>query len=985
MMQEVLLAGSRVWSMLIPLCCLAAGQAPAAGEDFQGRPVAAIAFEPAEQPLPPSEVTALIPLKEGEPLRLSDVRESIARLFATGRYSDIVVEAEPAGEQVEVRFRTRGNWFVGQVTVSDVNAPPSATRMINAAELRPGAELRPRRLEEAASRLRSVLADNGYFEATVEPQVRYEHRTQQAHVHFEVSAGRRAILAEPVIEGEPLRAREKIVGATRWKGWFGWRAATEERVQSGLDRLLASYRKDGHLMARVNLEEMKYDPVSRAAAPVVRVTEGPKVNVEVTGAKVSRGRLRQLLPIFEERSVDRDLLTEGVRNLTEYFQSRGYYNAKADFTVESGPGGVQHIIYHIDRGERCKLTHLDIRGNRYFDTATLRERMFVAPASPQLRRGRYSASMLERDREAITNLYRANGFRETKVSTQLIEDYRGRRGEVAVAVNISEGPQWFVSRVDFAGVPPELEQRFRAMLQSGPGQPFSEINIAADRDNILAYYFNQGFQSASFEHQFREADEPQQVILRYEISEGPRRQVREVLVAGLSTTRPRLVDDRISIKPGDPLSQTQMIETQRRLYDLGVFAKVDLAVQNPEGEEPAKYVLVQLEESRKYSLAAGFGAEIARIGGSQYSLEAPAGEAGFSPRVSFDVSRLNFLGRAHTVSLRTRVSSLQKRVLTTYLAPQVRGWRNVDVSFTTLFDDSRDVRTFSARRWEASTQVTHRWTRSKTLFYRFAYRRVAVDEGTLKIDRELIPLLSQPVRVGVLSGAYVDDRRDDPVDSHRGTYNSLDLSLASRIFGSETDYFRLLGRNSTYHRIGAKLVLARTLSFGMMTALRARPELPPSPQDIPLPERFFGGGASLHRAFPENQAGPRDLVTGFPLGGKALLAIGTEIRFPLFGRKIGGVLFHDAGNVYSSVSDISFRWRQRNKADFDYMVHAVGFGVRYRTPVGPVRADFGFAPNSPRFYGCRGTPSELVMYGCTEKTDQRIDRFQFHFSLGQSF
>ncbi|RPI12493.1 MAG: hypothetical protein EHM65_05915, partial [Acidobacteriales bacterium] len=382
---------------------------------------------------------------------------------------------------------------------------------------------------------------------------------------------------------------------------------------------------------------------------------------------------------------------------------------------------------------------------------------------------------------------------------------------------------------------------------------------------------------------------------------------------------------------------------------------------------------------------AGFGAEIARIGGNQTSLDSPAGQAGFSPRVSFDFSRLNFLGRAHTVSLRTSVSNLEQRGLITYLAPQFQGHQNLDLSFTALFDSARDVRTFSARRWEGSTQIAQRWTRSRTLFYRAAYRRVSIDQGTLKIRQDLIPLLSQPVRVGALSAAYVDDRRDDPTDSRRGTYNSLDIRTASKYFGSETDYFRLLGRNSTYHRLGSKLVLARTLSFGMMQTLRTAPGLPPSPQDIPLPERFFAGGASTHRAFPENQAGPRDALTGFPLGGKALLMIGTEIRFPVLGQNIGGVLFHDAGNVYTAVQNISFRVRQRNKADFDYMAHAVGLGVRYRTPVGPVRIDLSFGPNSPRFVGCQGTQQQLIQDGTCVTKDQRINRFQFHFSLGQTF
>jgi outer membrane translocation and assembly module TamA len=109
-----------------------------------------------------------------------------------------------------------------------------------------------------------------------------------------------------------------------------------------------------------------------------------------------------------------------------------------------------------------------------------------------------------------------------------------------------------------------------------------------------------------------------------------------------------------------------------------------------------------------------------------------------------------------------------------------------------------------------------------------------------------------------------------------------------------------------------------------------------------------------------------------------------EIRFPLLGENLGGVLFHDAGNVYSSLGNISLRPRQRGLADFDYMVHATGFGIRYRTPIGPVRLDLAYSVNSPRFFGFTGTREELL-FGGGRQVEQRISRFQFHFSLGQTF
>ena len=984
-MQVVPLAGSQIQKILVILLCIGAGVVSAAVEDYEGKPVASIAFEPNLQPFSASELAELVPLKKGEPLRLTDVRASIERLFATGRYDDIAVDAKLENGQVAITFLIKGNWFVGQVAVEGTSAPPTSGQLVNATELNLGALFRPESLTEDTSNLKKLMASNGLFEPAITSRVTHEDRIQQANIHFDIVPGPRARFGPPVIKGEFTVPESKVVGATHWKGWFGWQKVTDDRTQNGLQRVQESFQGKHYLMARVTLDELKYDPATRTVTPYLQITQGPMVRVEASGAKVSQGRLKKLIPVFEEQAVDRELLLEGVSQLTEYFQAKGYFDTKVNFTSAKAADGQLQIQYTIARGMRHKVVKVSIEGNSYFDRQTIRERMFIAPASFQLRHGRYSPSMVERDRGAISELYRANGFLEVKVSSREEDDIGGKAGAVAVFIKIEEGRQWFVSSVALEGVSPANDASVRAVLQSGPGQPFSEANIAADRDSILGFYYNAGYPDAAFEYRNQETDKPGQMEVRYKITEGPRYLVRELLIGGLKTTRPELVNQRIGIKAGDPVSQVQMFEMQRRLYDLGIFAKVETAIQNPGGTERSKNLNVQMEESKRYSVAVGFGAELARIGGSQTSLATPAGTAAFSPRGSLDLSRLNFMGRAHTVSLRTRVSTLEQRALISYVAPQIHSRQNLDLSFTALFDSSKDVRTFSARRWEGSTQIAQRWTRSRSLFYRFAYRRVSIDKATLKISEGLIPLLSQPVRVGVFSVGYVDDRRDDPVDSRRGTYNSLDLGVASKIFASGTDYFRLLGRNSTYHRLGSKLVLARTLSFGMMTSLRNRPELPPSPQDIPLPERFFAGGAASQRAFPENQAGPRDLETGFPLGGKALLAFSTELRFPLFGQNIGGVLFQDAGNVYSSLQDISFRFRQRDKTDFNYMVHAAGFGVRYKTPVGPVRLDFAFSPNSPRFFGCNGTISQLILNGCQSTTDQRINRFQFHFSLGQTF
>jgi len=459
----------------------------------------------------------------------------------------------------------------------------------------------------------------------------------------------------------------------------------------------------------------------------------------------------------------------------------------------------------------------------------------------------------------------------------------------------------------------------------------------------------------------------------------------------------------MTLKAGDPLSTIEQTEIQKRFYDLGIFARVDTAIENPEGDTDHKYVLYHFEEGNRYSVGLGVGAQIGRFGQpSSTSLASPGGATGFSPALSLNVSRLNFLGLGHTVTLRGNYSSLDKRGSLSYLAPRFRNVEGRNITFTALYQNKLDVQTFSSKREEASVQVSQKFSKATTGLVRFSFRRVSTSNVAIPVL--LVPQLLQPVRIGMLSANIAQDRRDDPGDPHRGIYNTADVGVAGKFFGAERSFVHVLLRNATYHRLTNTLVLARQTQFGVI-----RPFAPPAgvteEQSVPLPERFFGGGADSLRSFAFNQAGPRDtgapLVpggpssspTGFPLGGNALFFNNIELRFPFLGPNLQGVLFHDMGNIFSSVGNISFRFHQRDLNDFDYTTHAVGFGIRYKTPVGPVRLDLAYSINPPSFIGFNGTQAELLQCnpnlpqppGFCQSVRQNVSHFQFFFSIGQTF
>ncbi len=989
------------WILAVVLLSLgsagrATGQtAPAANPpgEFEGETVVNITFDPENQPLEGRELFDLLPIKRGQPYHGSDARAAIERLYATGRYRDIQIDAERGPGGLIIRFITKNSWFIGAVAAEEsLGEPPTRGQIVDAARLQLGDPFDPAQIPPAVANIRKLLVDNGYFDPIVDPRLEYDDVYDQVHITFVVKADKRARYTDPQFSGDTtIITKEQLIKASRWQRLLlpGYDGVTATRTRNGIDKIRLKYEKSNRVLATVVLNGIE-EKDGTHGQPEVTVDPGPLVEVKATGARVSQGKLRDAIPIYEEHAIDPDLLAEGTTNLRGYFQSQGYFDASVSFKQQQTKGSTIEIEYVVERGQLHRVADVEISGNKYFTTKTIRERMFVMPKSLEARRGRYTEALRKRDIDAIEELYEANGFRDAKVTANTEDNYKGRTGDLAVYFAIEEGPQYTVSSLEIKGAKTLDLSRITESLSSQAGQPFSEFSVAADRETIIEQYGEHGFAHATFEWDSKPGPDPHTIDLQFLINEGDQQFVREVVVTGLQTARPQLVNKQLEMNPGSPLSPVAMADTQRKLDDLGIFSQVNMAVQNPDGDEDRKYVVYDLAEASKYSVTTGAGVEFGRIGGSNAvtDLSNPGGQAGVVPRLSLNVTRIDFLGRGESLNFQGQLSTLQKRALINYVIPKPFDRSRLTLTFSLLYDDTRDV-TFDSRRGEASTQLAQRVSKPITIFYRFSYRDVSAKN--VKIDPLLVPLLAQTVRVGIGSINLVQDRRDDPIDPHKGMFNTIDVGLATRAFGSQTSFAKVLGRNATYYRLGEKLVFARQTQFGMQPAF-AIPANSNSPilegDPIPIAERFFGGGGSTMRGFPENEAGPRDPLTGFPLGGSALFFNSAELRFPLFGADVNGVLFEDAGNIYSSLSNISFRVDQHGSSDFDYMVHAVGFGIRYRTPIGPLRLDLAYSINPPRFNGYSGNYAQLV--ACSESNScqaspQQISHFQFFFSIGQAY
>jgi outer membrane protein insertion porin family len=982
--------------------------ASAGAQEFSGRIVTSVRYEPERQPLAQQDLDAMQLVRPGEPLNPAQVATTIDNLWASGAYNNIEVDAEPSGTGVAIRFITEPRWFVGHVDAEGkIKSPPNRSVIVADSLLTLGTPFNENDVEEAKQRIERELRANGLFTAQVGVATIRDPVAHQVTIRFEVQAGERSRYEMPKITGDPKLSTDAIIDATGWQ-WpliHWWRQITQALTDKGIDGIQKRYAKANRLTAAVNLTGFQYDAVTQRGRPELNIEAGPKIRLRAVEAKISQKKMRQLVPVYQEGSADNDLLWQGAQNLRSYFQSKGYPDADVTFRRQPLKADEETIDYDITLGPRRKLVHIGFTGSNYFETGTLTERMFLRTATLLMRYGRYSEEFRKRDEESIATLYRANGFQDVKVTSTVETDYRGKPEDLGVIFHIDEGRQWTVANLWIEGDNKLPLGDLKKELWSIPGQPYSVVNISSDRNRILEYYYSHGYAKAAFSYVTTPGPKPGTINITYKITEGPRDYVRKVIISGIYRTHPSLVEKFIPLREDQPISLLQMNDGARQLMNLGIFSNVTAALQDPDGANTYKYVLYDLQEAARYSFHVGWGFQVGQYGRTTTNVSQAGGAKAISPLLSFDVSRINFRGTGETVSLETLYSLLEQRASLNYVVPRFLGSANRTVIFSGIYDQTQDVQTFASRREEAAVQTSQRFNRASSLQLRFSYRRVSTEN--VFIPALLIPQFEQPVRIGMLSADYIQDHRDNPADAHHGYWNTLDLGLAGNFFGSQRSFLRVLGRNATYTSLGHNFVLARQTQIGEILPFN----IPAGLSDfdaVPLPERFFGGGSVSMRGFGDNQAGPRDIgtanelpgpqttiPTGFPIGGNALFFNNVELRFPLLPPAVTGVVFEDMGNIYTSFSDISLAYHQKSLQDFNYAVQAPGFGIRYKTPLGPIRVDLAYALNPTRFNGfsvnetfqdlvLNCTPGRIGTSACPEGP-QQLGHFQFFFSIGQAF
>jgi outer membrane protein insertion porin family len=906
---------------------------------------------------PGSDVEGLQPLvlqRAGELYSEQKVKATVDALMRTGRFRKVDIEVKPEATGLRVSFVMQPAFYIGVLSfpgAEKVFSYPQLLQVVNYPSEEPYEESRVR---EAEISLQRFLAMNGYFLAHVQSNSKFDEINHVADIAFDVTLNQHAKFGRIEVSGPPPDQAARLELALRSFLARLKSASVKPGKPYDFNRLRAAQTfipaylsKENRLATEVRLNPPKYDPETNRADVSFQVTLGPVVKVQVTGARVSKRTLRKLIPVYEENAFDQDLVEEGERNLVSYFQTKGYFDVKVSPQVGDERAEIT-LVYQVEKGRRHRVAQVAIHGNRHFDEDDLRP--LVAVQKGRFSPGKLSNDLLKRSADQLGAYYRDAGYQDVKVEPKVVD----REPQVFITFEITEGQQTTVEAFHVEG---NQTQPINTLAPDGlklkPGQPYSQRLLNQDRDQIMARYLDFGYLAAVFKSTVKPlSGAPPRVEVTYEITEGPQTRISSVVDLGRQQTRKEYVYRTADVHAGRPLSQRKLLDSESALYNAGIFDWASVGPRRPITDQSQESVLVKVHEAKRNTLTYGLGLEI-----SPRTANVPAGSVALpglpsinlpksvqvtqkqyvSPRGSIEYSRRNLRGLGETASVSALASRLDQRATFTYSDPHFRG-----LNWSSLLSVSGERTTenplFTARLGDASFQLLRTLDRAKTktLVFRYSFTRTSL---TNLLIPELVLPEDRSVRLSTLSASYIRDTRDKPLDAHRGLYQSLDFGVTPKVIGSSANFVRFFGQTAHYKQLRPWLVWANDVRFGLAK--------PFAGSVVPLSERFFSGGATSLRGFPEYGAGPQRLVPvcsdpavpstctniTVPVGGDALFIFNSEGRFPIPIKKgIGGVIFYDGGNVYRTI----------NLHDFvDNYTNTVGFGLRYDTPVGPIRFDVG--------------------------------------------
>ncbi|HSS44055.1 MAG TPA: POTRA domain-containing protein, partial [Thermoanaerobaculia bacterium] len=813
---------------------------------------------------------------------------------------------------------------------------------------------------------------------------------------YRIQKGEQARVARALFDGEtaPFSAEELLREARLRPG----ARYTEAKARADAGRMTEYLHSKGRLKGSIELIGAEPTDDGRVM-PIYRVVVGPRVLFETRGVSAKKVG-REVHERIEGQIFDEDLILQYVEEIRRQLQRKGHYQAKVDYALAQAPDTTT-VTVTVEVGPRCAVERIVLTGNNSVPSSRLSKLMVTRKRGlPVVSPGRLVDEDLSGDVSAILGYYQTRGWIHAKVDKPGVTQ-GSKLGRLVVTISIEEGPRTYVKTRDVVGAAHVSPAEVETILRVKPGQPFSPNDERQDVYALQQYYHEHGWSEASVSDEYRLSSDRTAVDVTYRVEEGLRSFFGKAILRGNSRTAAARIRRLVTWREGSPFSETHLLETQRGLTRTGVFGRVELHPRPPDPESRARPVEVDLQEGRPLSILYGVG----------YQYAPDAATAQNDPYGVGGVSYSNLFGTMRSAGIEGQIAiSGRFRLQLNYRDPFLLQRDYVHTAY--LFATREPIQDLEIERFGLVNEVSHLYG-SLRVALRAEYQRIRpVNPQDLSVIEMLnFPRFDRPIEEATIGPILFYERRDEIIDPHKGFYLSTGFKYAFPFLNAVARYGKLSAAAATYLPVGKSVIAIAGRAGGIF---------PYGPADIqvPIAERFFVGGRSTNRAFDTDVLGiPGETVdtstraTPHPpgagsgscaglyptllnydcaagpriVGSNGFLALNAELRFPIFGN-LGGTIFYDAAQVWKNASGIRLAFEGS-----DGLRQGAGIGLRYMTPVGPLRAEYGWPVKARTILfdvvttDATGHPTcgPSLPTACLQGTTK--ERGRFFFSIGYPF
>ena len=650
----------------------------------------------------------------------------------------------------------------------------------------------------------------------------------------------------------------------------------------------------------------KYDKKGQDVYLQIDLIENPVIGeIYFSGNRIfRRKKLLKFLGINKGEVFNEIKLRDGIEEIKKNYIKKGVNFVEITYEKKVTNGKINIYIKIDEKGGRSYIQKIVFKGNKSFSKRKLLKLVKLKRRMIPIFRGTFKKETFERDIESVKRFYKKNGFLDVEVKGEI---FPVRKGRIIVEFDIKEGAQYFLGNIDFKGkLLFDKNKLFSSLALKNKGDVFDEEKAQENIRNLINLYYNRGYIRASITPiPLRKG---KYINLVYYIEPGDVYYAGEIKIKGNTKTKDKVIRRELKVYPGDVITSEKIKKSYNNLKDLNYFEDIKIFPEFAEKEENTADIVVDVKERERTG--------VFLIGGGYSSVDNIVGMVSIQQN-NFDITNPpHFVGGGQHLSLTTEIGTEARNFKLSFTEPYFLDkpvWIGPDIyRLRHEWDD------YTIENTGGDLRIGRRWEKCS-----FGIKILSEKNDLSDIEIPSLKHQEGSLRKNSITFSFIYNNLDRNFSPNRGNKFDIDLEYAGGIFQGDIDFIKPTVENNYYHPFKKWVFHSRTYA-GWIKELGDTDE-------IPVYERFFGGGIGTVRGYDERTLSPKD-KNGNYVGGKVIFAQNLEMIYPLYKDILKGVLFFDIGNVWD-------KWK------FSDLKKGAGAGVKVIVPIfnAPIEIYYGYA------------------------------------------